>query len=304
MKELEDFKREVFDVKSYPDWVSDDAIYTLHEKLIDAVKEIEFSLRNGKNSSFGCKEYEEILQFYMPGINCFKSRSKDMEYCWNKIESLTFESLESFMSKKEWLAHAILSSFPPIDEKQKTKGESIDWKAKTINALKNAKDYILDTPSGMNAWEKNFQYPSLDDPSYQKFFDKSVPSIFRKAVKEGGYLPKPEYIIDFMISLISNTDYDVKFYGGNINGEHAKRTYFINSLTCALLQQTGKPCRRLVAITTSIAFDCTLSENDISKKARELNPNKHHPIADPGHIATMRLIRKRLDMAQRRLNNS
>jgi hypothetical protein len=271
----DDFLSHFLDKNEYPVWLPEQALDVLH-KYLD-IYFMSFGSRELEipETEYEWEDFERKIDHLKPYIRCLKD--KKMEYCWNKINEMEFIS---DYSKSEWLAHALWESLPHKCNNPSTKTQTEAWKRKTVNALKTAKELSQQTPMEMGHWltkfnrpYKHFQSAIYDTPEIQRAFDMF-----------GGYF-YPWHIIEIMMQCLENTDHNSLFYGGNISGENGRKIYFINSLTCALLQKTGKPCRKIVAISTSVAFNFKISNFEnyyrmIRRTTKDIDPNEHLNVVD------------------------
>ena len=291
MDEFQHFVQRCLDRKNYPDWLSDNALRVLFRHLNFWLVEWEGQPTKMPNTEEDWKYTNRVFSTLGPYMRCF--RDEKMKYCWDKIETL---SIKTMYEKQEWFAEALWGSLPRMHVNPKTRTEISTWKNQTLKALKSAGDKLKSTPLGMHAFINKFTRPSNEflekfphdfATCNDEFMEFSHFVMQLKATRKDSRLfdrfPDPSTIIDYCIYVLKNTKHDdsySKFYGGNINGKDSKRGFFIRKLTCALLQDTGKPCRKLVAISTSVAFNFEISDLEnycrmIRRNTQNLDPDSY-----------------------------
>ena len=235
-------------------------------QLLNIINEVLFSpfLLKTIDNYLSSEYYQTELKRINPFLKCFISQ--EMEYCWNKIHSI--EKVIEYDGQK-WLARAIYNSLynakysPRINNGEGK--QKLDKIIKSLNLVQNDINQI----------------GSFIGEAEGVFKEKIYKSTFKHETLDlTTLMPSIETCLNFIIEALPHIDFQNDFYGKSVNAKHFERTYFINSLTCGLLQATEKPCRKLVETTTNLIFESSLEKDEITRATRSLNYKDHLDIVN------------------------
>lgn len=160
-----------------------------------------------------------------------------------------------------------------------------------LDALKKAHKLSEATPYNVPQWVFYTQ------KGLKEFIRENTLSNFSQQYSQ--LLPTftPNKLIEILITALEKSEYHQGFLGGNVYGENAARSYFINSLTAAFVQKTGEAHNEIVADSVSAALECVFAGPDIAQKTKTLNLNLCHPVNcfDISYEKSIEIIESRLE---------
>jgi hypothetical protein len=134
------------------------------------------------------------------------------------------------------------------------KSDAENWKKELHKSLEKAYTSALATPDNYLGWlgqlDEEYRVTLVGN---NKNPDDQLKLLLEE--KNPFELFYPHDLLQIMLKSLEKTEPNAFFYNTKVNGKDAQRAYFIRSLTCALLQDFEKPCRKLVTIITSTMFD-------------------------------------------------
>lgn len=275
----------VFNRDDFPDYISD-SVLTAAKYLFSG---LYFGNLHGDEGSFnekhltqimnsGSKEAQEnktnqLVLRYKGFIACLKNSG---EYPWKKAARLFKNDSDQ---GQVWLAAAIYHSFywPGITgEKPLTEREFEKWRKNLTGILHEAEKLIFNIPPNAYHWVYSFQDDILSE--FNKYSDQYPEESCRRIVSKWDIdmgAPWAGYMIQLMRTTLENAENDPLFFRKHINREQSSRDYFVRSLTCAFLQEMGAPYRKVVAEISSAIFNCELSEREVVRISKGVEPSDH-----------------------------
>tara|TARA_R110002074_G_scaffold113161_2_gene242196 strand:+ start:317 stop:1252 length:936 start_codon:yes stop_codon:yes gene_type:complete len=189
---------------------------------------------------------------------------------WIKAEKLFSDYPEQ---GQVWLITAIYNSFLWMGicgPKVITQSKFIEWKEELSKHLEKAAEMIYQMPPNAYGWERIIRKETaalINNSTYT-----NARKISGSEITSG--TPLAYELLKVINSSLQKTENDSFFFRKQINKSTAPRDYFMRSLTCAFLQETGKPYRSIVTEVTSAAFNCSLSVPEVVRATRDIDPEK------------------------------
>jgi len=268
----------ILDPNKIPSWVSIEAAAIFEDELqwrLEINKDGEVCYKyNPKSESEASRT---SLKYYACKYLC---ESLEMKYAWEKANAF----FENNPNKGQlWFSKCLLNSLIDPNERIETNREIKSRKNAIIKHLEAVVSLTEEaTGTLLQAWaDENFQANKrISQGAYEynminKYPDRNLPT---KTDRRNIRPFFPPFEIQVLIDSLKNSNPPRGIYGRQTNGEKAPRLLFIRSLTCALLQETGKPYRKVVVQAASTAFQCSLSTPEIIKATSSLNPSVEQKI--------------------------
>jgi len=189
----------------------------------------------------------------------------------------------SVIDSHVWFALALGRAIRHPRDRSITRNQAVKWKEDLIKALERAAELAYNTPENHYDWIPSSQrsLAEIISPGLVNI-DEKVPEDIKLIIK--AYTPRPDQLLLQLKNDLESSRYDKGFYSSKVNGESALRVHFVRGLTCALLQQTGRPWRRLVAECASVVFCVDIAEREVIRLCKGLDPSEHHRIVSVDEI--------------------
>lgn len=205
-----------------------------------------------------------------------------LEATWNKVGSLVDQSNPT--KGNVWFAGAILDSFIKPTQDVDSAASSLKWKGNLLKKLKSIRTDLIGTPSNYKHWYNDFSSNMissfLENPLELQVNKDELINLRLMGLLE------PDFILDKMIKSLDRSNYNPAFSGVHVKGVNATRQYFCRSLTKLLIDKTHLKCRKVVAETTSIVFDCDITEREVIRLTKEV-PQDPIPYYFPVHSSEL-----------------
>lgn len=265
---------EIFDPKKLDKHISNDVVIALRH-LTDALY----------FDSEGRLDYEHFLKLESSEEEIHKTTFEQLKERLIGIKKVLKEADSKIWLKAEklfpdhpdqgqvWLITAIYNSFLWMGicgPKVITESKFIEWKEELSKHLEKAAEMVYQMPPNAYGWERIMREETatlINNSTYS-----STGKISQYEIMSGP--PLAYELLKVINSSLQKTENDSFFYRKQINKSTAPRDYFMRSLTCAFLQETGKPYRSIVTEVTSAAFGCSLSVPEVVRATRDIDPKK------------------------------
>lgn len=256
---------ELYTPDQFPNWIRCSAIWVCEHHSRLWFYDSKYQAYDPKSLSRDPEQHRKAINTLKRPIRCLNSLT--MKETWLKINDLFYPGDPE--KSQAWFAKAIVGCCLHPKSELMTRGEAANWKENTIAKLTKAKDAMNSMPDNYLDFVQAYRNVRL---SRLQNFDRSKNETPFAAMNWCLYSGEdhPIPVLEAAIEALLKIEFDPGFSGSHIAGEAAERQFFTRSLTAAIFQKTGKKYRKIVAETTSAAFDCNITVREVVRLTKTL----------------------------------